>query len=72
MNTPFVPWIDLVAMQTQRVGELAWFLYSCAEREQRLNADAWLRWWTRGAASPGWPAPWPSLHDRLVSTDAGA
>lgn len=65
MNTSAVPWFDLAALQAQRVGQLAWFLYGCAAREQRLNLDAWLSWWTGGMAAtqfaapgalrPGWP-----------------
>lgn len=62
MNIPLIPWLDLVAMQAQRAGELAWFLYSCAEREQRLNADAWFAWWSRGGASPAGSVAWPELH----------
>ena len=64
MNIPFIPWLDLVAMQARRAGEMAWFLYSCAEREQRLNADAWFAWWSRAAASPIGAAPWPRLQGR--------
>lgn len=57
MNFPVVPWFDLAAMQARRAVELAWFLYGCAQREQRINAEVWAGWWVRGALPRAAPSP---------------
>ncbi len=72
MNLPFIPWFDIAAMQMQRAAEVAWFVYGCAEREQRLNADAWFAWWTGGSANPPWLASWPGSGGRLALPGADA
>ena len=45
MTLPGLMWIDLTLAHTQRCQNLAWFLYGCAEREQRCNIDACMAWW---------------------------
>lgn len=57
MTTPMTPWIDLTLHQALRWQHLVWFLYGWAEREHRLNVDAFAADWLRGFAVIVGPMP---------------
>ena len=72
MNAPFLPLIDVVLHHARRCHHLAWFLYGCLEREQALNADAYMAWWLRGVEPSSKRLLFPAAGRRIPAPTTSA